>query len=77
MTVSEVEINLAAPLIRRIVVRSATAWTIAPELLQAEAESSGGSRKRARKLGAGVAGLAGLATVALAVRRRLGRRFEG
>jgi len=74
LTISEVEINLAAPLIRRVVVRSATAWTLAPDLIKSDSDSSGVSRKWPRKLGAGVAGLAGLATVVLAARRRLGQR---
>lgn len=74
LTISEVEINLAAPLIRRVVVRSATAWTMAPNLIKSGVDSPDTSRKWPKKLGAGVAGLAGLATVVLATRRRLGRR---
>lgn len=73
LTLSEVEINLSAPLIRRIVVRSATAWSVAPDLLTSESEPVG-SRNRVRKLGIRIAGLAGLATVVLAARRRLSRR---
>ena len=65
LTVSEVEIDLATPLVRRVVVRTASAWSVAPEVILA------GQRPRSRaRLGFGAAGVAGLAMLGVAAARR-------
>ena len=53
MTVSEVEIDVATPFIRRVTVRSSSAWSLAPEVIL---ERRG--RRWGGRLGMGAAGLA-------------------
>ena len=65
MTVSEVEIDVATPFIRRVTVRSSSAWSLAPEVIL---ERRG--RRWGGRLGMGAAGLAGLALLGLAAVRR-------
>lgn len=36
MSISEVEVDVDAPFIRRVVIRSASSWSVAPEILKAE-----------------------------------------
>ncbi|MDI3342056.1 MAG: hypothetical protein QJR03_16160 [Sphaerobacter sp.] len=66
VNVSEVEIDVSAPFVRRVVVRSASAWSVPPELLQPAPR-----RRRTGRLGLGAASLAGLAMLGLVVSRRL------
>lgn len=66
LSVSEVEIAMSAPFVRRVVVRTATAWSIAPEVLLAEKSR----KRRAGRYGIGAAGVAGLAMLGLAAVRR-------
>lgn len=66
VTVSEVEIDLAAPFVRRVVVRTAQSWSVSPEVLQAP------RRKRRRsRIGLGAVSVAGLAMLGYAASRRL------
>lgn len=62
LTVSEIEIDVASPFVRRVVVRSTNAWSVSPEVAL-------GKRRRGGLLGLGAAGLAGLTLVGLAARR--------
>lgn len=66
MTVSEVEIDVASPFIRRIVVRSTNAWSVAPEVALA------GTRRRSLsgRLGIGAVSVASIALLGLAAIRR-------
>ncbi|HUZ00122.1 MAG TPA: hypothetical protein VMU89_07205 [Thermomicrobiaceae bacterium] len=78
LTVSEVEIDVATPFVRRVVVRTASAWSVAPEVILASQRP----RRRAGRLGFGAAGLAGLAVLGIAAARRgpvvfPGRFFQG
>lgn len=63
--VSEVEIDLAAPFVRRVVVRTASSWAVSPEVLQPARR-----RRRAGRLGLRAAMLAALAMLGLAASRR-------
>lgn len=63
--VSEVEIDLAAPFVRRVVVRTASSWSVSPEVLQPSRR-----RRRAGRLGLRAAMLAALAMLGLAASRR-------
>ncbi|MFO7270347.1 MAG: hypothetical protein DIU58_002760 [Sphaerobacter thermophilus] len=63
--VSEVEIDLAAPFVRRVVVRTASSWSVSPEVLQPARR-----RRRAGRLGLRAAMLAALAMLGLAASRR-------
>lgn len=66
INMSEVEIDLAAPFVRRVVVRSASAWSVSPEMLP--------PRRRRRwpgRLGLGAASAAGLVMLGFAAARRL------
>lgn len=63
--VSEVEIDLAAPFVRRVVVRSASSWSVSPDVLQPSRR-----RRRAGRLGLGAASIAGLAMLGLVASRR-------
>jgi hypothetical protein len=66
-TVSQVEIDLAGPVVRRVVVRTASAWSTAPASRERPE-----SRRRGR-LVAGALGLGGLIVGLAAVRRAPGR----
>lgn len=65
LTVSEVEISVSSPLVRRVVVRTTSAWSISPDVLKDERR-----RKRRGRLGAGAMGIAGIALLGLAATRR-------
>lgn len=65
MTVSEVEIDVASPLVRRVTVRTTNAWSIAPEVALARER-----RGRGGRIGLGALSVAGLAVLGLAVARR-------
>lgn len=59
MSISEVEVDVDAPFIRRVVIRSASSWSIAPDVLKGEQR-----RRRGRfglsALTVGVLGVAGV-----------------
>ena len=59
------EIDLAAPFVRRVVVRTASSWSVSPEVLQPARR-----RRRAGRLGLRAAMLAALAMLGLAASRR-------
>ncbi|MBX6341536.1 MAG: hypothetical protein IRY97_03685, partial [Thermomicrobiaceae bacterium] len=67
LTVSEVEIESTSPTIRRVVLRTASAWSLSPEALRPEPPRP--SRRIARR-SARAAGIAGLALLGLAAARR-------
>ncbi|HET9015858.1 MAG TPA: hypothetical protein VFN57_09690 [Thermomicrobiaceae bacterium] len=73
LTVSEMEIDLATPLVRRVVVRSASAWSVAPEV----ALASQRPRRRAGRIGVGAAGIAGLTVLGIAAARRGPAMLQG
>ena len=73
LTMSEVEIDVAVPFVRRVVVRTASAWSVAPEVILAGRRP----RRRAGRLGFGAAGLAGLAMLGIAAARRGPAVFPG
>lgn len=61
-TVSEVEVDIDAPFIRRVIIRSASTWSVAPEVILAERR-----RRRGRfGLSALTVGLLGIAGVVFA-----------
>lgn len=58
MTVSEVEVDIDAPFIRRVIIRSASSWSVAPEVIESEKRSRRG-RIGLRALTVGALGVAG------------------
>ncbi len=64
MTVQEVEIDVASPLVRRIVVRSTNSWSLSPEV------ALGGKRRRGGRIGIGAVGVASMVLLGAAVARR-------
>ncbi|HEX7102887.1 MAG TPA: hypothetical protein VF201_09615 [Nitrolancea sp.] len=71
MTVQEIEIDVASPLVRRIVVRSTNAWSLSPDVALA------GRQRRAGRLGLGAASVAGLLLLGAAAARRASLPFPG
>jgi hypothetical protein len=67
MTLSEVEVEVDAPFIRRVVIRSASSWSVAPDVLLQNQQRSRRGRFKFAALTAGLLGIAGMA-----VARRLG-----
>lgn len=64
MSISEVEVDVDAPFIRRVVIRSASSWSVAPDILKAEQR-----RRRGRYgLSALTVGMLGIAGVVFARR---------
>ncbi len=72
LTVSEVEISVSSPLVRRVVVRTTSAWSIGPDVIKDERR-----RKRRGRLGAGAMGIAGIALLGLAATRRSSLSLPG
>lgn len=71
MSISEVEVDVDAPFIRRVVIRSASSWSVAPDILKAEQR-----RRRGRfGLSALTVGMIGIAGVVFA--RRNGISLPG
>lgn len=66
LTLSEVEIDVSLPFVRRVVVRTASAWSLSPEVALAERR-----KKRRGRLGLGAVSLAGLAVLGVAASRRI------
>lgn len=71
MSISEVEVDVDAPFIRRVIIRSASSWSVAPDIIKAEQR-----RKRGRfGLSALTVGMLGIAGVVFA--RRNGVSLPG
>lgn len=66
LTVSEIEIDVASPLLRRVVVRSTNAWSLAPEVAL-------GKRRRGGLLRLGAVSVAGLTLLGIVMGRRAPR----
>lgn len=71
MTMQEIEIDVASPLVRRIVVRSTNAWSLSPDVALA------GRQRRGGRLGLGAASVAGLLLLGAAAARRASLPFPG
>lgn len=71
MTMQEIEIDVASPLVRRIVVRSTNAWSLAPDVALA------GRQRRGGRFGLGAASVAGLLLLGAAAARRTSLPFPG
>ena len=63
LSVSEIEIDVATPLVRRVVVRSTNAWSVSPEVAL-------GKRRRGGLIRLGAVSLAGLTLFGLVASRR-------
>jgi hypothetical protein len=61
MTLSEVEVDIDAPFIRRLTIRSASSWSVSPEVILAEQRQQRRARWKLRALTAGLLGIAGMA----------------
>jgi hypothetical protein len=70
VTVSEVEMDLRVPFVRRVVIRSASSWSIAPEILLAE------RRQRRGRLGVSLLSIAALAVAGVVAARKSGQLPE-
>lgn len=58
MTLSEVEVDIDVPFVRRVTIRSASSWSIAPDVLKAYHRQERQSRWKLRALAAGAIGVA-------------------
>ncbi len=65
MTVQEVEIEVTSPLVRRIVVRTSSSWSLSPEV------ALGGRRKRGGRIGIGALSVASMVLLGAAAARRV------
>jgi hypothetical protein len=59
VTLSEVEVDVDVPFIHRITIRSASSWSVAPDVIMAEQRKQQRSRWKLRALAAGAIGIAG------------------
>lgn len=64
MSVQEVEIEVASPLVRRIVVRSTNSWSLSPEVALA------GKRRRGGRIGLGAVSVVSILLLGAAAARR-------
>ncbi len=71
MTVQEVEIDVASPLVRRIVVRTSSSWSLSPEV------ALGGKRKRGGRIGIGALSVASVVLIGAAAARRVSFTLPG
>jgi hypothetical protein len=60
LTLSEVEVDLDVPFIHRVTIRSASSWSVAPDVLLAERQKEKRGRWKLRALAAGALGVAGV-----------------
>jgi hypothetical protein len=60
MTISEVEVDVDVPFIRRMTIRSASSWSISPDVLLAQHRQQRRGRWKLRALAAGALGVAGV-----------------
>lgn len=60
VTLSEMDVDVDIPFVRRLTIRSASSWSIAPEVILAEQRQKRRNRWKLRALAAGVMGLAGV-----------------
>lgn len=70
-SVQEVEIEVASPLVRRIVVRSTNSWSLSPEV------ALGNRRRRGGRIGIGVVSLASMLLLGAAAARRASFALPG
>lgn len=71
MAVQEVEIDVASPLVRRIVVRSTSSWSLSPEVALA------GKRRRGGRIGLGAISIASVLLLGAAAARRASYSLPG
>jgi hypothetical protein len=71
MSVQEVEIDVASPLVRRIVVRTTNSWSLSPEV------ALGGKRGRGGRIGLGAVSVASILLLGAAAARRASIAFPG
>lgn len=71
MAVQEVEIEVASPLVRRIVVRSTNSWSLSPEVALA------GKRRRGGRIGIGAISVASVFLLGAAAARRVSYSLSG
>lgn len=71
MSVQEVEIDVASPLVRRIVVRSTNSWSLSPEV------ALGGKRRRGGRIGIGALSVASVVLLGAAAARRASFSLPG
>lgn len=60
LTLSEVEVDMDVPFIHRVTIRSASSWSVAPDVLIAEKRKEKRGRWKLRAIAAGVVGVAGV-----------------
>lgn len=60
VTLSEMDVDVDIPFVRRLTIRSASSWSIAPEVILAEQRQKQRNRWKLRALAAGVVGVAGM-----------------
>jgi hypothetical protein len=58
MTLSEVEVDIDVPFIRRVTIRSASSWSVAPDVLKTQYRQDRRNRWKLRALAAGAIGVA-------------------
>jgi hypothetical protein len=59
VSLSEVEVDMDLPFVHRVTIRSASSWSIAPDILKEEQQKRKRGRWKLRALAAGVLGVAG------------------
>lgn len=60
MTLSEVDVDINLPFIRRLTIRSASSWSVAPGVILAEQRQTRGRRWKLRAVAAGALSVAGV-----------------
>ena len=60
ITLSEVEVDVDVPFIHRVTIRSASSWSVAPDIILAEQRNKRRGRWKLRALAAGALGVAGV-----------------
>ena len=70
MSVQEVEIDVASPLVRRIVVRSTNSWSLSPEVAL-------GRRRRGGRIGIGAVSVVSVLLIGAAAARRVALPLPG
>jgi hypothetical protein len=59
VSLSEVEVDVDLPFIHRVTIRSASSWSVAPDMIRAEQQQRKRGRWKLRAFAAGVLGVAG------------------
>lgn len=60
VTLSEVDVDVDIPFVRRLTIRSASSWSISPQILLAKQREKRRTRWKLRALAAGMVGVAGV-----------------